>query len=141
MCNETKRRLIGKLGSEDIAKQHKVIFYGDYQHGKSRSLSATSTSWDVIRAEFARWNCEFRIKSNPRILDRVNATNARQRSADGTIRYSHDPSCVELGKDDELVSLEELQGGAEGDRGHACSARDYMINYEYPITGNMSRYL
>lgn len=135
MCNELKRRLLERIGDE--ADKHPVIFYGDYEHGKTRGVSAVASSWQIIRDEFKLWNCEFRLKSHPRIIDRVNAVNSKLRSTKGTIQLMIDPACVELHKDFEMVDLNMLTSVTEkskaGDRTHASDNIGYWIEYEYPV--------
>ncbi len=125
MCAETKRRIEGH-------KHSKLVFYGDYQHGKTRSLSATLSSWEIIRQEFP--HADFRIRSNPRIIDRRNAVNSRLRTADGRVHIAIDARCVELHKDFEQATAEmEEHDDQQGDRTHAVAAAGYMIDYEHPI--------
>lgn len=140
VCGELKRELVKISGSEDGARERRVVFYGDYQHGTGRSLSATAGAWSIVEGEFRGWNAEFRRKSNPRIIDRVNATNARMRSADGSVKLWLSPDCRELRKDYELVTWDDLRNHAGSDRTHAASAVDYFHNYEFPCVNNVSRY-
>jgi hypothetical protein len=141
MCNGAKERLVGLLGER--AKQHAIWFYGDYTSSTRRDVSATSSSWGIIRDEFSQWNASFRIRTNPRVVDRVNAVNARQRSADGSVRFGHHPSCVELRKDFELLAMDDLlhEKGKDPERTHASDAVGYYIAAEYPTTRNVSRIL
>jgi len=133
MCVAMKERLTKILGPERAFKW-KIIIYGDYQHGKARSLSAIASSWEIIKGEFKDWNVEIRIKPNPRILDRLNATNSRMRALDGTVRFAYHPQCIELGKDYEMVEKKHLEDREkQGDRTHASSAVDFMHNYEFPV--------
>jgi len=142
MCNTTKERLTGLLGA-DRAKKFPLFFYGDYTSSKRRDVSATSSSWGIIRDEFAEWNATFRLRSNPRVVDRVNAVNSRQRSADGSVRFGHNADCIELMKDFELLSMDDLMRdkGRDPNRTHASDAVGYYIAAEYPTTGNISRIL
>lgn len=134
MCGELKARIGYLLGNKQYT--HKLIFYGDFEHGQARSVSATSSSWQILRDEFRRYNAEFRLKGHPRIVDRVNSVNSKLRSADGTVKMGVDPKCVELCKDFEMVSMEMLTGSKDkaGERTHASDAGGYWINYEYPVT-------
>ena len=135
MCNTAKERLNTRIG--DNAKRHHIIFYGDYEHGKTRSVSATNTSWQIIRDEFQGWNVEFRLKTHPRIVDRVNAVNSKLRSADGKVKLGLDPSCIDIHKDLEMVDMKMLQSVTEKakakDRTHASDALGYWIEYEFPV--------
>lgn len=134
MCAELKHRLEAKAGRD--CKRKLTIFYGDLEHGKSRSVSATATSWEIIRGEFVQWNVEFRLRGHPRIIDRVNAVNTKLRNVKGEPKLGIDPKCKELHKDMEMVSLEILQNESKNtakDRTHASDDLGYWINYDYPI--------
>ena len=135
MCNSAKERLVSRIG--DNARRHPVIFYGDFEHGKTRSVSATNTSWQIIRDEFSGWNVEFRLKTHPRIIDRVNSVNSKLRNARGEVQFGLDPSCVETHKDLEMVDMGMLQSIAEKnkakDRTHATDALGYWIEFLYPV--------
>jgi hypothetical protein len=135
VCAEAKRRLDLLLGSG--AKTHKLLFYGDYTSSARRDASAIGSSWQIVRDCFVGYNAEFRLRGNPRILDRVNAFNSRLRSAAGAVCVQFHPNCVELMKDLEMVDMEMLTTakGQAGDRTHASDAAGYMINYEYPVMG------
>jgi len=133
MCVELKKQLRAFVGER--APQHKTYIYGDHNHGTARSLStlATTTTWKIVEAEFKGWNVELRHKSNPRIIDRVNATNSRMRSADGTVRFGYSRKCVQLARDYDTVDLAMMSATDQGDRTHACSAVDYFMNLTYPV--------
>lgn len=137
MCSALKKRIEYTLGNKQYT--HKILFYGDYEHGQSRSVSATSSSWQILRDEFKNFNAEFRLKGHPRIIDRVNSVNSKLRSADGVVRLGVDPKCVELAKDMEMVSMDMLTGSKEkaGERTHASDAGGYWINFEYPTIGKI----
>lgn len=132
MCGSLKQRISYILGDKQY--KHKLIFYGDFEHGQARSVSATSSSWQILRDEFKQYNVEFRLKGHPRIIDRVNSVNSKLRSANGSIQMGIDPKCVELCKDFEMVSMDMLTGSKDkaGERTHASDAGGYWINYEYP---------
>lgn len=137
MCAELKRRL-GLYGRKPGSK---LIFYGDYTSASRRDVSATASSWDIVRSEFNDWVSDFRLRKNPNIVDRVNAVNSRLRSADGRVRLTYDPKCIELGKDFELVDMEMLttKKGQSGERTHASDAVGYLVNYEWPTIDRLSR--
>jgi Terminase large subunit, T4likevirus-type, N-terminal len=135
MCAALKEQL-KKLRGPDADKLQ-TIFYGDLQHGKQRSLSATRSSWEIIAQEFTGWRTEFRVRSNPRIVDRRNAVNSRLRSASGLVRLGVDPKVEDLIKDFERVTAAEEEGATDqGERTHAVAAAGYFINYEYPVRPN-----
>ena len=133
MCNALKQRIFGTLGNKQYT--HKILFYGDFEHGQARSVSATSSSWQILRDEFRNYNAEFRLKGHPRIVDRVNSVNSKLRSADGSVKLGVDPKCIELCKDFEMVSMDLLTGSKDkaGERTHASDTIGYWINFEYPI--------
>ena len=135
MCGELKRRLETRVGGE--CRKHHTVFYGDYEHGQSRSVSATASSWQIIRDEFRDWNVEFRYRGHPRIIDRVNAVNSKLRTAKGEIQLGLDPSCVESHSDFEVVSIDMLQSPTEKNkmpnRTHASDCIGYWVSYDYPI--------
>jgi hypothetical protein len=135
MRNALKERLAARIGKN--YHNHPIVFYGDYEHGKTRSVSATHTSWSIIKDEFVGWKVDFKLKSHPRIIDRVNAFNSKLRNAKGEIQLGIDPMCIELHKDLEMVSMEMLQSETEKaknpDRTHASDGVGYMIEYEYPV--------
>ena len=140
MCAALKRRIEFTLGNKQYT--HKLLFYGDYEHGQARSVSATSSSWQILRDEFKHYNAEFRLKGHPRIIDRVNSVNSKLRSADGVVRLGIDPKCIELLKDFEMVSMDMLtEKKNAGDRTHASDAAGYWINFEYPTTGKIQGHI
>lgn len=142
MSAELQRRLIVVAGGDELAaRQRHTIFYGDFTSSARRDVSATADSWGIIRAEFEGWNVEFRLAPNPRIIDRTNAVNSRMRSVSGISRFTHDPACVELGKDFETVTVDDLRDGKgkAGDRTHASDAAGYPIFYEHRVNRAIGR--
>lgn len=127
MCAELKRRL-ALLGVKSVE------FYGDFEHGQARSVSATASSWTIIRQEFDKWSVRFHLKPHPAIVDRVNAVNSKLRNVQGEAMLQLDPACVELHKDLDGVDFEMLKKQTDvGDRTHASDALGYWINYVYPV--------
>ena len=125
MCAELSKRA-ERYGAKQL------VFYGDFQHGKSRSVSAIASSWHIIREQFP--NADFRIRPNPRILDGVNAVNAKLRNTRGEVQFRLDPKCMESHKDFEQCGLQDIMDRTEGkDRGHASSCFRYWVHYEYPV--------
>jgi hypothetical protein len=141
MCQELKERLGKLLGR--LTHTQQIYIYGDYEHGQSRSVSATSSSWSILQDEFKQYNCKFKLKGHPRIVDRVNSVNSKLRSADGSVKIGIDTSCIELCKDFEQVSMDMLTGSKTkaGQRTHASDALGYWINYEYPVDGKSQIYM
>ncbi len=116
-------------------KDKNIIFYGDLEHGNNRSVSATTTSWQIIKNEMADYIIEYRLKGHPKIIDRVNAVNSKLRSADGKIHLFINEDCSYLNKDLEMVSMEDLQKTRviDKDLTHASDDLGYWTNYDYPI--------
>ncbi len=139
MCAELKRR----LAQRGVKAGGRIEFYGDYTSASRRDVSATAASWDIVRNEFSGYSTDFRLRKNPNIVDRVNAVNSRLRSADGAVRLTYDPKCIELGKDFELVDMEMLTSkkGQAGERTHASDAVGYLVHFQWPIPGRLSKVL
>lgn len=135
MCATLKTRLEAILGTSGV-RTHPVRFYGDYTSSKRRDVSAVASSWEIIRQQFAGYNAEYRLQPNPHIVDRVNAVNARMRSADGVVRFGYHSRCKQLKLDFEMVDMALLESEAKssaGDLTHATDAVGYMISLEYPL--------
>jgi len=74
-------------------------------------------------------------KANPPVIDRLNALNRMLKDANGKIRMSIDPRCINLIKD-----LEQVQRSRDGkiDKSdialtHMLDACSYYIAYRHPI--------
>ncbi|HKZ42831.1 MAG TPA: hypothetical protein VJ044_17840, partial [Candidatus Hodarchaeales archaeon] len=125
MCVELKRRTV-------VQGNPPLRFYGDYQHGTARSLSAIGSSWAIIKGEFP--NAKFRYRPNPLVLDGINAVNSKHRNMAGEVMFQLDPKCVESHKDFDQVSMQDIVDRTEGkDRGHASSCWRYRVHYDYPV--------
>ena len=136
MCNLAKQTLIKWMGSEEKARSHKVIFYGDYTSTARRDVSAVASSWDIIKEEFTQWNVEFDYTRNPRVQDRVNGTNSRLRSADGKTHLIVSNRCKYLIADFESVTWDILsKSEGVGDLTHSSDACGYAI-----MSGIMNQY-
>lgn len=138
MSAALKDRVVRLCDGDTVrAGRRRLVFYGDLEHGKQRTVSATVGSWEILRGVdgFGQWNAEFRLRPHPRIIDRVNAVNAKLRSADGKVRLYVDPRCKFLHADFEQVDMEMMQKATDvKDRTHAADAAGYFINYEWPVT-------
>lgn len=135
MCAETQRRIIALFSGDEMrARQHPLKFYGDYTSNKRRDVTAVDSAWGIIRSQFDGWNTEFNLKNNPRVVDRLNAMNGLMRGADGVVRMGYSARCVELGKDFDMCSADDvLRKGAVGDRTHASDAAGYYVEWEHPV--------
>lgn len=78
--------MVGRTDVKKMVKQFKLMFpnhsggltlFGDASGGNSSALGEF-TIWDVIMAEFQNYSCDVNLmvpKSNPRVINRVAATN------------------------------------------------------------------
>jgi hypothetical protein len=112
--------------------------YGDYS-GIARSTKSPSTDFDIMRTYLP--NCNFNLKPNPSVVDRVNSVNSRFCNASGKKRlFVNIKKCPELVKDLEQVVWKE--GKREIDksnieRTHSSDALGYYIDYRYSIRGGV----
>lgn len=133
------RKLIADWGEH----QGRVVCYGDATGGARGSAQVAGSDWDLVkqamRAHFGD-RVSFRVpSSNPAERARVNAMNARIKTADGVIRMMVDPAkAPHVVKD--LEGVRWLQGGAgEIDKRvdprltHISDALGYYVVKEFPI--------
>ena len=131
---EFMAKLVGDLYGYDTYYQ----VYGDYT-GSYRSTKSPSTDFDIIRQILPR--CEFKLKPNPTVVDRINSMNSRVCNAKGERNvYINIKKCPELVKDFEQVVW--MEGKREMDksnmdRTHTSDALGYYIDFEYPIRGGV----
>lgn len=129
---EFMAKLVGDLYGYDTYYQ----VHGDYT-GSYRSTKSPSTDFDIIRQILPR--CDFRLKPNPTVVDRINSMNSRVCNAKGERNlFVNVKKCPELVKDFEQVIW--MEGKREMDksnmdRTHTSDALGYYIDYEYPIRG------
>jgi len=122
--------------TEEMAKEMKKIapnipVYPDAA-GRSRSTTSNRSDHQILKDH------SFYIiakKTNPPIIDRLNALNRMLKDANGKIRMTVDPKCVYLIKD-----LEQVQRTRDGkiDKSdikltHMMDACSYYISYKYPV--------
>jgi len=112
--------------------------YGDYS-GSYRSTKSPSTDFDIIRQILPR--CDFRLKPNPTVIDRVNSLNSRVCNTKGERNiFINIKKCPELTKDfEQIVWMEGKReiDKSNMDRTHASDALGYYIDFEYPIRGGI----
>ncbi len=132
-CNEFIRRY-------PDAKLH-IAVYGDAS-GTARKTSATQTDYQIIQSILGSYYQQLRIcvpKSNPPVMDRVNAYNAMLKPADGsTPRYYISDKCVGLATDLARVSFKP--GSRELDKRnkkltHYTDADGYRVVSVAPVSG------
>ena len=114
------------------------IVYGDYS-GSYRSTKSPSTDFDIIRQILPR--CEFRLKPNPTVIDRINSVNSRVCNTKKERNlFVNIKKCPELTRDLEQVVWMENKREIDKsniDRTHTSDALGYYIDYEYPIRGGV----
>ncbi|NNE84260.1 MAG: hypothetical protein HKN28_09850 [Alphaproteobacteria bacterium] len=133
------RRLIADWGGH----QGRVICHSDSTGGARGSAKVLGSDWDLIRAELSPlFGSRLRLsvpRANPPERVRVNAVNARLKSAAGDVRLMVDPvTAPQVQKDFEGVRL--LAGGAgeidkKVDPGltHLSDAIGYYIARQFPL--------
>ena len=122
-----------------------VLCYGDATGGARSTSAVAGSDWDLIKAELRPVfgsRLKFRVdRGNPRERARVNAMNARLKTADGTIHMHLDQSkAPNVVKD--LEGVRVLSGGAgEIDKKsdpkltHLSDALGYYVVKKHPVAG------
>lgn len=119
-----------------------VLLYGDATGGAKGTAQVQGSDWDIIRQVLRPVfgdRLKLRVKSqNPKERVRINAVNARLKTADGKIHFLVDPSCIHVIEDFEGVTL--LEGGsgeidkfADEERTHITDAIGYYLEYKFPL--------
>ena len=125
-----------------------VYVYGDATGGARKSSQTQGSDWDLVR-EYLRphFDLHWRVaKSNPPERERVNAVNARLKSAAGLVRFAVDPTkAPHLVQDLEGVCL--LQGGSgELDKKrdpsltHISDAFGYYLAAKYSLSAHRTAF-
>ena len=116
--------------------------YGDATGGASGSAKVMGSDWDLIKAELRpiAHRVSYHVpRSNPRERARVNAVNARLKSADGQIHMLIDPAkAPHLVRDFEGVSIlagssGEIDKKSDPNLTHISDAVGYYIDHRFPI--------
>ncbi len=127
--------------TEQQAKQLKeqygnreYIIQGDFT-GSYRSTKSAHTEYQMIEEILS--NVDIRIKSNPPIMDRINATNWRLCNKENKRRLFVDPRCEHTRKDFMRVCFKEGKHEEEqtAELSHISSAIGYRMEYEYSLKG------
>lgn len=123
-------------------KDHKgpIYLYGDATGGARGTSKLSGSDWDIISSELARsfsQRCVSRVKRrNPSERARVNAMNARLRTADGKVHELIHPRCVKYIDDLEGVQTDEsgaINKAYDPALTHMSDAVGYYMEYEHPI--------
>ena len=118
-----------------------VEVYGDAT-GARRDTRQNFSDFEIIQEELGNAGRMPDVKtfvrsSNPRVMDRVNALNARLRNAKGEIGILIDPSCGALIRDMEQVrnvsGTREIDKDADSKLTHPSDALGYFVYWRYPI--------
>lgn len=122
-----------------------VEIYGDAA-GTQRTANSRKTNWQIVAEHMALDTTLYyqfiRKKTNPNIVDRVNAVNGLLRSADGSVRlFIDETKCPELVKDFLKVKWQTDAGGnstgvldkSDGKRTHISDALGYFVDYKYGL--------
>jgi len=127
-----KKKLIEIHGNEQVARMHRINFYGDAS-GTARDSSASESCWIAIENAFVGWNVELFIPSaNPAINDRLFVVDTMLETADLSIKFKHSAKCTELQKDLETVTrkmVDSVKKATVGERTHSSDGVGYMLHY------------
>lgn len=120
-------------------KRH-IVVYGDAS-GKARDTRSRHTDYTLIRQILGGYYHQLRMEvpnSNPPIATRVNAVNAKLRSASGDVTYRIHPRCKRLIEDRIRVAWKPGtrdidKTGKNKHLTHASDASDYRIAKLFPV--------
>jgi phage terminase large subunit len=122
----------------------RVQVYGD-PSGSSRSTSASSTDYEIMRQMFARfpeYEVSFHVsEAHPLVKDRTNAVNALLLSASGDRKLLIHPKCTELQLDlEQMQWMADINGNVTANldkrnpkRSHISDALGYWIHAVAPL--------
>jgi hypothetical protein len=137
LCEEFLRRY-GPWGRAPHKGQ--VIVYGDAA-GNSRSTKTSDSDYDIVRRMLSgkfSGGVAFRVpEANGPVKDRVNAVNAKLKSASGVVGWVIHQRCKTLIKDLELVRWRE--GTTDIDKKtdprltHMSDNAGYLVVWEFPV--------
>lgn len=132
---EGAEALVSKLRSYGI-KQITII--GDTAGNQNRTSAAGETDYTILTSALDSAGISWENQTpeaNPFIRDRVNTTNSRLCSADGTRSFwLHPENCKPLKTDFERVTWADLQGRPKDPmRGHAVSGVGYALQVLDPL--------
>ena len=124
--------------------QRQYIVYGDYT-GSYRSTKSAHTDYEIIKQVLG--NVILKIKPNPPLVDRQNATHWRICNLEGIRRLFIDPKCEHTRKDFRQTRFKE--GTREEEQtiidnkkelSHLTCAIGYYCDYEYSLKGKPLTY-
>ena len=142
--NSNTPAVCNKLAEMYGQHRHDVLCYGDATGGAAGTAKVAGSDWDLIRATLKpvfKDRLKFRVpRANPKERSRVNAMNARLKSADGTIRLLVNPQTAPQTIID-LEGVTVLEGGsgeidkkADPSLTHLTDALGYYVFAAHPTT-------
>lgn len=150
-CNEFWRRVEPWLPTDPAVKRLGPVplrIYGDSAGGHRQSAAASKSDYTIIK-EFFRRIPELAVsyhvpQADPAVKDRVNAVNAKLKSAAGVVGMGIDPRCKLLARDFERVHWKaDNSGNTTGeiekkskrnkDLTHISDALGYLVEREFPL--------
>ena len=132
----TSRQAIQEFVRRFPDKRSQVRVFGD-RSGRSRDTRGLQSDYDIIKDGLAGYDFEFHVPaSNPAVKARVNAVNARLRSATGEVRYQLHPRCRKLIRDLGRVSWKpgtrEIEKTRDKTLTHFSDGVGYWLASVYP---------
>ena len=131
--------------AEEVQKRYgdrRYIIYGDYT-GTYRSTRSAHTEYQLIQQYLG--NSEIRVKPNPPIMDRINATHWRICNKEGKRRLFINPKCTHARNDFRRTiykpgTHEEEQTIINGKKelSHIQAEVGYYCEYEHSLKGRGS---
>ena len=126
----------------DIHTNGDVLLYGDPAGGAKTSSAVEGSDWDIIK-DMLKPAFGSRVKdrvarSAPLVRTRLNTTNARLVSADGSVGTIIDPSCKRFIRDLEGVECKdtgELVKDKDSKLTHISDAFGYYVSEKFPSIG------
>lgn len=146
--SNTPRVVQQLLGSRWGRHAGPVVFSGDPAGGARGTAKESGTDWQIIGRLLSKHCGSSRVhdrvpKSAPLIRQRVNATNDRMRTADGTVRLLVNRECRHLIEDLEAVTFELLESSEQkrkaGDLTHLSDALSDFVWEEHGKRGGTRR--
>jgi len=130
MCTLLKQKLYS-----DYNHTGEVIFYADIA-GSANRPEAAYTNIEIIRQHFPNSRIETRHIMN--IGDRISATNARLKDANGNMKAFVTEKCKRLINDYKRVNWDHFfKKGSAGDLTHTSDGESYKFYAKYPLIGKM----
>jgi hypothetical protein len=135
-CNSQVQCDIIRQRIHQIPYNGKLFITGDATN--QRRTESNYTNWEIIRSNFPKASIDV-SSSNPAVIDRINALNAKMQNAEGkTGIFINSEGCTELIKDLEQTTWAE--GRRELDksdraRTHHIDNLSYLVHEYFPLTG------